>query len=215
MFLFDKKLKNLSSYNLLQQIKKLMAYDMGIKMKPYVKRSISPVSWTNYIENNYSSWYEIEFKSKWPVKIVYYDSEKNKSNPLIYTMLFDSNLHIEKLKLKFFNLIRCQYIAITNAFGIDIASEIIKYLPQIPIINDNYFYVHAHVPLVANGEILKRKKTYRLQVPEEYSLSNINCALRNYPTESRYTILRIKNYSIETFEKKNIMLDMNKPIKIL
>ena len=175
--------------------------------KPYVNRPISPVSWSEYIMFNYPSWYNESFAQKWPIKIVYYDSKKN-SSPFIYTFLFDSSLPIEKLKFKFLNLFKCQHLAIINAFGYDIASEIIKYLPEIPIIENNYFYVHAHVQ--HDPEIIERK-TYRLKVPNHYTITNVHSALRHYPTQSRYTILRIKNDHSLTWNHM-IKLDMKKSI---
>ena len=203
------KLKNLSSKKLCKKQLNYMKPIDDQSNKPYVNRPISPVSWTNYIAENYPDWYDESFKQKWPVKIVYYESKIKNCSPSIYTFLFDSTLPIKELKLKFLNLFKCQHLAIINAFGFDIGNEIIKYLPEIPIIDNNYFYVHAHVQ--HDPEIIHHK-TYRLKVPNNFTVPNVHCALRHYPTQSRYTILRLKNDQDSIRWKHMIKLDMKKSI---
>ena len=118
------KLKNLSFQTLSKKQLNYMKHIDDQSNKPYVNRPISPVSWTNYIADNYPNWYDESFKQKWPVKIVYYESKIKNSSPSIYTFLFDSNLPVNKLKLKFLNLFKCQHLAIINAFGLDLETKL-------------------------------------------------------------------------------------------
>ena len=177
--------------------------------QPFVKREISLDSWTNYIEQNYPDWFENEYKNKWPIKIVYYRD----SVPTILTFYFNGWIPISNLKVKFKKLIECQHLCIKNLFGDDIANIIIQYLPQIPDICNNYLYIHMHIPCADNigyewGNFHLRPmkdKIYRFRIPEDYTLSNINRALRKYPQSSRYTILRFRDIPLQKIK----YLDMN------
>jgi len=132
------------------------------------------------------------YEEKWPVRIIYYDRD---NIAYIYHFYLYRHLTMKNTLLLFKNFLECQQIAIYNSFGIDIGSNIIKYMPQIlyceNMIN-NFIYIHLRR---TTSDV--RKCYERTRVPNNMTINKTHgkISLKGMPTESRYTILRIREDS--------------------
>ena len=139
-------------------------------------------------------WEEL-YKEKWPVRIIYYDKY---NNYFIYHFYLYRHIKIKNILLLFKNYLECQRLVIYNIFGLDIGSNIIKYMPPILYTRDicnNYIYVH-----IRKWSNHIRQRYERARVPENLSLNQTHgkISLKGYmPQQSRYTVLRIRNESLE------------------
>ena len=135
------------------------------------------------------------YNDKWPVRIIYYDK-----NNKIQTFEFyvDRNKNMGNIKKMFNNFLNCQELAIINSFGLDIAENIIKYMPSRldkKLLDDNYIYVHIRPyskQKYGNEHIINI--TERTKVPDEMTVNQVHGKISSVGTqqESRYTILRLR-----------------------
>ena len=111
------------------------------------RRTILDREWSEYLKNNYPEWWEEKYGYLWDYNIIYYSPN---GNIITYNFQDDPSIKMNEIIQKLYNFIIKQHMIIKLCFGEDIYNLVKIYLPG-PFENeDNYLYIHQHIPLIEN-----------------------------------------------------------------